>query len=117
MSVWQVLINTGVSGSMLALVFLLYTFIKKKKDSTNKSKASNTSHISISNSKEESISLILKEDIKETREALRQVSKTLSEINWELRKLQIAMNYYVDNNGVTEDVKRNFKKILEGERK
>lgn len=117
MDIWQVLINSGVSGSMLALVFLLYTFISKKKDSANKSKASNTNTINVSNSKEESTSLILKEDIKENREVLKQVSKTLNEVSWELKKLQIAMNYYVDNNGVTEDVKKHFKKILEEDRK
>lgn len=114
MEIWQILANAGVTGSTLGLVFLLYIFIKSRKDNAHKNKASNTNTIHVGSQKEDNSSYLLKEDIKETRELIKDLSKNVNTISTELTKLQIAMAYYVDNNGVKPEVKVAFKEILKG---
>lgn len=113
MNIWQALLGSGISSTVLALVFLLYTFIKKKRDSNSiKNESTNKNSINISSNNDHSINL-LNDGIKDTRKMLRKLSEDVKQVSWDLERLSIALNYYVDNNGVSDEVKKHFKNILE----
>ncbi|MEA4206107.1 hypothetical protein VBM89_01110 [Mycoplasma sp. 1199] len=108
--------GAGGSVTVIALMYVVYWLItkyKQNKQPNNVNKSAN--HINITNTKQG-------DEVNALIHLIEQQTKKIDDINKRLRNIELsqdrynaAFKVYVENNGVSNDVKKIVKQIIDGE--
>lgn len=99
----------GVGAFLVLIAYIIYVFIKKLK---NGNKQLNTNNININNQQANETQELLQKMIFINAENLKKLDTEVQNINNKLEKISNALILYVSNNGVSDEVKKEFKEIL-----
>ncbi|AKF41023.1 hypothetical protein AAW50_03540 [Mycoplasmopsis canis] len=110
------LASGGVGAFLILIAFIVHKLVKKIKSGNNHTQSSNNNNsININNQGTDDVHDLLKNMICTNSKNLSKLDEKVNSINNKLEKLSLALVFYVSNNGVSDEVKKEFKEIIKGE--
>lgn len=109
------LASGGVGAMLVLIAYIVHKFIKKMKGNKTEQTSNNNNSININNQQGDDVHDLLKNMICTNSKNLSKLDAKVNNINNRLDKISSALILYVSNNGVSDEVKQEFKNILKGE--